>query len=330
MLTSKKSFQRLRLITLFSIVILLSPLFLPPIGQGVTSESSTNSDLAGIRVALYDGGRGFIEYEDSMAALYWMFQWMNATVDFINSDSIIAGRLDGYHFVVVPGGWAYDYYQDLGSTGITRIRDFVSSGGVYWGSCAGAFFACQDVIWSENGVPTVTHYGLNLMPGAGIGPIVEIADWPNLAMTEITLNKTNTFIDLLKENNTAVTCYWGGPRFNIDGLSDIEVIATYSMNDFPAMIAFEYDAGRVFLSGPHPEYEEDSFRDGMAWNDVLDDQGTEWNLCLKASLWLVANILLLTPPPLNPLMLMLFASGTAIILVVVIRIAIILRRKHQS
>jgi len=52
------------------------------------------------------------------------------------------------------------------------------------------------------------------------------------------------------------------------------------------MIAFEYEEGRVFLSGPHPEWEEGSNRDGCTWENFFDDQGSEWDLMLKISLWL--------------------------------------------
>ena len=55
------------------------------------------------------------------------------------------------------------------------------------------------------------------------------------------------------------------------------------------MIALEYEEGRVFLSGPHPEWEEDSDRDGQAWPDGFDDDGSEWNMMLAVSLWLTES-----------------------------------------
>jgi hypothetical protein len=67
-------------------------------------------------------------------------------------------------------------------------------------------------------------------------------------------------------------------------------LATYAENDESAMIAFEYDDGRVFLSGPHPEWEEDSARDNsIGWDAVFDDFGSEWPMMLKVSLWLLEN-----------------------------------------
>jgi glutamine amidotransferase-like uncharacterized protein len=55
------------------------------------------------------------------------------------------------------------------------------------------------------------------------------------------------------------------------------------------MVAFEYGAGRVFLSGPHPEIEVDSDRDGSSKFDELSDEGSEWPLLLAATKWLTAR-----------------------------------------
>jgi hypothetical protein len=45
----------------------------------------------------------------------------------------------------------------------------------------------------------------------------------------------------------------------------------------------------VFLSGPHPEIEVDSDRDGSNMFDELDDQGSEWPLLLAVMKWIVAR-----------------------------------------
>ena len=53
------------------------------------------------------------------------------------------------------------------------------------------------------------------------------------------------------------------------------------------MIAFEYGAGTVFLSSPHPEYEENSDRDDTTFGDDLDDPDSEWDLLFRVSKWLI-------------------------------------------
>lgn len=52
---------------------------------------------------------------------------------------------------------------------------------------------------------------------------------------------------------------------------------------------FEYGAGRVFLSGPHPEIEENSFRAGTSFGEEFDDQDSDWPLMYEAIKWLVLH-----------------------------------------
>jgi len=253
-------------------------------------EGSQPSDLTGVNVAVYDGGEGISSEprESSAAALYWMFQWMNATVEMVNSSSIKQEGLSGFHIIAVPGGYAYNYYLDLGNSGANAIIDFVADGGAYWGSCAGAYYALEEFEWTEYEETGTYYYGLGLFPGRGVGPIADIADWPNYAMTDVLMNVSNELIDFSQEPATHSIMYYGGPFFETEGVDGITTLATYSSNGMPAMIAFEYGQGKVFLTGPHPEWEEDSFRDGSLWDNQLEEAGSEWNLCKEISIWLAS------------------------------------------
>ena len=284
-------------------------------------KAQNSTDLSYVSVAVYDGGSGVSSEprETSMAALYWMFRWMNATVEIVNSTGIKLGILDDFEIIAVPGGYAYDYYLDLGAGGAKAIQDFVAGGGAYWGTCAGAYYACQEFEWSEYGETGTYYYGLKLFPGRGVGPIVGIADWPNVAMTDVELNKSNGLIDLSQESSNYNIMYYGGPYFETNGLDGITTLATYSYNDEPAMIAFEYLEGRVFLTGPHPEWEEDSFRDGSVWDNYLEDDGSEWELCERISLWLASTNS--SPGEELPLIPMLIGSGCIIALVVIVAVS---------
>lgn len=51
------------------------------------------------------------------------------------------------------------------------------------------------------------------------------------------------------------------------------------------MLAFEYGSGRVFIIGTHPEFEEDSDRDGFAPDSTLNDMGSDWELMENAVRW---------------------------------------------
>lgn len=61
------------------------------------------------------------------------------------------------------------------------------------------------------------------------------------------------------------------------------------MTGNPAMVAFEYGKGRVFLCGPHPEIEVDSDRDGSKRFDKLSDEGSEWPFLLAVMKWLTVR-----------------------------------------
>jgi hypothetical protein len=53
------------------------------------------------------------------------------------------------------------------------------------------------------------------------------------------------------------------------------------------MIAFESGDGRVFLSSPHPEYEEGNLNDGTDYFDRLNDPDSEWLFMLAITQWLL-------------------------------------------
>jgi len=70
-----------------------------------------------------------------------------------------------------------------------------------------------------------------------------------------------------------------------DTSAEVTVVAGYNATDQPAMLAFNYDSGRVFLVGTHPEIKEDSDRDGVTFGDELGDQGSDWDLMKRAAVW---------------------------------------------
>jgi glutamine amidotransferase-like uncharacterized protein len=238
-----------------------------------------DSDLDGVDVAVYEGGSSSIS---SREALVQMFAWMNASVTVLSATSIKNGALDDYDLLVVPGGFAGDYNDDLGGSGRSMILSFIQNGGAFFGVCAGAYFGCDWIIWEE----TPIEYYLDLFSGCGIGAIDEIEPWPGYAMCDINVARESELIDLSTEPENHTVMYYGGPYFVPDNPEDVEIIARYAVNNEPAMIALEYEAGRVFLSGPHPEWEEDSDRDGQAWPDSFDDIGSEWPMMLSVARWL--------------------------------------------
>ncbi|MFW9888577.1 MAG: BPL-N domain-containing protein [Candidatus Thorarchaeota archaeon] len=271
--------------TSFVLIIILLFMSLASANPVISNEIQ-RTDLTGIKVAVYEGVTDEQSSSfSSRTALFWMFRWMNATVDVVTAADIRNDILVDYDIIAIPGGWAWAYFQDLTNSGVVRIRNFVENGGAFFGVCAGAYFACDNIRWEGENI----GYSLDLYPNLGIGPIEEIAAWPGYNMTRINLNKAVTGMDLSGEPDSHTLMYYGGPYFETAGTDGVNVIATYDVNDEPAIISYEYGQGRVVLSGPHVEWEEDADRDGVAWDNLYNDEGSEWDMMLQIGFWLSEN-----------------------------------------
>jgi glutamine amidotransferase-like uncharacterized protein len=217
-----------------------------------------------VRVAIYDGG-GILE--SSKMAVDNLFTWMRARVSHVNETSIRAGALADYDMLVMPAGGGFGEY--LQSDGMNAICQFVEDGGSYFGICGSARFATDTGLRLFNGTysPAVNGYGEFLM--------------------EMNVNRSSSGPDLSDEPESYSIFYWNSGYFGADNMSGIIPIVTYPDTDLPAMIAFKYGLGTVFLSSPHPEFEEGSDRDGVTYFDALGDPDSEWGLLLKVCRWLI-------------------------------------------
>ena len=96
----------------------------------------------------------------------------------IRFQEIISGRLTTANFkvVVFPGGDAYGYKTGLAGYE-ANIRNFITSGGSYYGICAGSFYADSTINWLGKNY----SYPLGIYKGEDIGAISDIAAWPGYA-----------------------------------------------------------------------------------------------------------------------------------------------------
>ncbi|MEJ2665640.1 MAG: hypothetical protein P8Z81_00810 [Deinococcales bacterium] len=104
--------------------------------------------LARLRVRAYGSG-GAPYHHLALAALF------GADVGAVSAEQIRAGGLDGADVLVVPGGGARamaGLLAPLGADGAAAVRAWVERGGMYVGSCAGAFLpaAVGESFWDEN------------------------------------------------------------------------------------------------------------------------------------------------------------------------------------
>ncbi len=239
----------------------------------------------------HDGDTG--AWEDGIVAFEHFLDWKGITHNRVTAQDINTIVLkDFYTAIYFPGGDADYYSADINSTGILHIQDLISDNGAYIGMCAGAEFACDKLIWQGIEI----DYPLDLFQGKAIGPIDELAIWPDYSMTTLSMNLDDEINQFETENEDML--YWGGTFFSAYASTDIDTIATFDgFYNKPAIIKFTYGNGRVLLISPHPEIEEDSIRDGVNVAEELDDNGSDWNFLWTATDWLLGNPL--TEP--NPL-----------------------------
>jgi glutamine amidotransferase-like uncharacterized protein len=224
----------------------------------------------------------------SALAIGLAFQWMGCSVEIVDAEKIKQGSLARCDVLAVPGGESDpDPWRELGSVGKSIIQEFVGAGGGYVGICLGALLASNTCeFWGAK--LRVDSLSLDMFSGAarcGQDDVAPKGSWP--VMTELTLStQGHPIAKGLPERMMAVT-YPNGPYFEPREDANVTVIAKFGVTGNPAMLAFEYGNGRVFLSGPHPEIDVDSDRDGSSKFDELEDEGSEWPLLLAATKWIV-------------------------------------------
>ena len=224
-------------------------------------------DLTGCKVGVYNGTG---EMDSSRIALVRMFEWMGATVEEVNASQILGDFLDDCDILVFPGGSENSYTIDLQyMTGVNKIRDFVTNGGSYFGICGGSTY----------GANTVNLFNGTMTPMNKPGDLIQI-------ITMYT-NQSSLGPDLSSYPANFSTMYYASQYFAPNPGVSVHTVARYGPFGVAGMIAFEYGHGTVFLSSPHPEYEEDSDRDDTDFGDDLEDPDSEWDLLFEVSKWLI-------------------------------------------
>ncbi len=179
------------------------------------------------------------------------FREKGVSVDFTDAAEIKSGALNrAVKAFFLGGGAATPYMQKLAGEGNDRIRDYVRNGGVYFGICAGAYYACRDIIF-EHDVPALrieNGCGLNLAEGRAVGTLYKEYGLLPYALTSFSAKVVQI---RFCGGETYPALYHGGPFF--DG-TDGEVLAVYDLPEpKAAVITKTFGQGKVILSGVHFE-----------------------------------------------------------------------------
>ena len=259
--------------------------------------------LFGIRVSALQGAdfavyTGSGTWAPSIVAFEKFLEWKNLTWEEVSAWDVNHNDLRLlYGGIFMPGGWAYNYKKSINDNGDQHIRDLVAGGGAYIGMSAVAYYACDNVRWEGVDYP----YYLNLFHGDCIGPIDEIAPWPDYVMTTMSINQAHEAN--IYEPATEDILYYGEPYFVSYQGQEMQTFASWNVptnpnaNGSPGIIGFNYGLGRVLLVGPHPEIEENSDRDGNNFGSELNDNGSDWPFLWTAVDWLM-NKQISQPPEL--------------------------------
>ena len=191
---------------------------------------------------------------------------------FLCPEDYVNGGLDSIDLIVQPGGGCTSQYKALGEKGAEALRRFVLNGGKYYGVCAGAFMALQQSLPNRPRIGLAPFKGDDPAHYRGQAPIkVKFTEDGQKALEGV--GKTRTVV------------YAGGPAL-VPGTpvadADIKILGSYAgrkisttsgkpVEDMLGKGAFaggRAGKGKVFISCPHPEFEEanhDIVRSGIKY-----------------------------------------------------------------
>lgn len=206
----------------------------------------------GIRIALY-GGDGAIlgdedyPYQKTIEQAAAALGESSVTVLLEEGVRLNLTR-DAFDVVFFPGGSGSRQAKGLGAEGLAAVQAFVSGGGGYIGTCAGAFL----------GMTSLNLYGADLkLQSLGTGQV-------QMELTE------QGFQDFALDRETfagnVTIFYQGGPVVAAESLPvDVGILAWYRSAlpswlptpqgvNTPAVTSSTYGEGRVVLNSPHAEH----------------------------------------------------------------------------
>jgi len=201
-------------------------------------------------------------------------------VEFITEHSVLSAGLDRMDFLLIGGGDTYAMAEALGEPGARAIEDFVRRGGLYFGSCAGAYLVLTGVdLEPFTPFNLVDGNMINVMPDPPpprclehkyLAPYGE--EWvfhPVYGEVEIASTRASLVFPCFEDNHLRTTLF-GGPVLEAARVED--VIAVYSglsdraaymwerneaarlLTGRPAVIRAELGRGIAIVSGPHLEH----------------------------------------------------------------------------
>ncbi|MDP3150564.1 MAG: BPL-N domain-containing protein [Ignavibacteria bacterium] len=223
------------------------------------------TELKSIHVGLYiDKGAGGIDEIKSM------LNQLGCFYSTINKDTILVSNLSSYDLILFPGGDMWVYKSHLSATGINKIKEYIQFGGGYIGICAGSYFAATKIVWrgwADEPRQYFTITGLGIFSGTADGPIDDFAPTYQVNNCLVNINRNHPITNDIPQQLDYL--YSFGPKFIIADSSNVSVLGKSASGNNSVVLAVQYELGRVFLTGLHPEFDDDKSSWKMISNAIL-------------------------------------------------------------
>ena len=184
-------------------------------------------------------------------------------VEFLGPEEYASGALENFDVVIQPGGGSTSQYTALGKKGVEALARFVRGGGKYYGVCAGAFMALQQSRPNRPRLGLVPFKGDDPPHYRGSGSVK--IDFTPEGMEELGCTNSSCVVfyaggpaavpgEKVPDSDIKVFGRYGGNLFDTDGKHEVA-----DMTGKAAFIGGRVGKGKVFLSCPHPESDEETF-----------------------------------------------------------------------
>lgn len=203
---------------------------------------------------------------------YYSFPWS----DFDEKDAVNINLGEEFDIIWLAGGFSAEYKHYIKDH--SNIKSFVNEGGLFIGTCAGAYYAADILRWKG----TDYEYPLKIFNGKGIGPMSGLINWGDKSTLKLKHgHPANCGFKPEKE-----VYYFDGPYFEPYAEEAVTVLAYYSNNNQPAIITGSSGKGHFLLMGPHPEI-------GDSWEQTAEaaesKQGAKWPWLYQLIIWVYNN-----------------------------------------
>lgn len=119
--------------------------------------------------------KSFLIYNDAGVHKRCVRQWrgriseLGGILHLVSCDDIAHGRLHDVGVLIIPGGEDLPYCEKLNGIGNRNISTFVHEGGMYIGSCAGAYYAHEAIQWHNGDERIAGARELAFFQGTAVG-----------------------------------------------------------------------------------------------------------------------------------------------------------------